>query len=162
MLGRVPMLGRPFAVDLPPPPPAVDMLNLEGLDVAAIDAGLVEIIEEREGTPEREFSDALDTVASVLRLRDAMAQRLYTTGTAMLVRCVAGCGRSALDLKETNSSRCFMCKVSRLPCRTTPAENLEGGNNLSEFPTTSLLGTQPPLRCSATTREHWVPTSRVL
>lgn len=49
------------------------MLNLEGLEVAAIDAGFVEIIEEREGTPERELSDALDTVASVLRLRDAIA-----------------------------------------------------------------------------------------
>lgn len=74
MLGRAaPMLGRP-PIDLPPPPPAVEMLNREGLEEAAVVACLLGAKEERdeEAPTPREFRDALDTVASVVRLRAAM------------------------------------------------------------------------------------------
>ena len=72
MLGReVPMLGRPPA---PPPPPMVDLVP---------PAELVEMLNREDGCfderPEdavpiepREFSEALETAASVVRLRDAI------------------------------------------------------------------------------------------
>lgn len=65
------MLGRP-PTDLPPP--AVEMLNRKGLEEAAVGACLAGAKEAREDeapTP-RELRDALDTVASVVRLRAAM------------------------------------------------------------------------------------------
>lgn len=72
MLGRAaPMLGRP-PIDLPPP--AVEVLNRKGLEEAAVGACLAGAKEAREDeapTP-RELRDALDTVASVVRLRAAM------------------------------------------------------------------------------------------
>lgn len=75
ILGRfVPMLGRELpSVDLPPPP-AAETLSLEGLDEAAtIDVCLVGAMDAREEEPDtRELRDALDTAASVVRLRDAM------------------------------------------------------------------------------------------
>lgn len=69
------MLGRP-PIDLPPP--AVEVLNREGLDEAAAVACLAGAKEAREDeapTP-RELRDALDTVASVVRLRAAMLASL--------------------------------------------------------------------------------------
>ncbi len=72
MLGReVPMLGRPPAAPPPvpivdlPPPPAVEVLNRDDgcFDARPEDAVPME---------PREFSDALDTAASVVRRRVAI------------------------------------------------------------------------------------------
>lgn len=68
----------PSVVDLPP---AVDILNL---------AGLVVTMEERDGTPpERELREALETVPSVLRLRDAMAARDFFRAGAVVLLSVS-------------------------------------------------------------------------
>lgn len=81
MLGRfVPMLGRPLMLGREPPsvdlpPPTVETLSLEGLDeAAAMDVRFVGAMDEREEADPatRELRDALDTAASVVRLRAAM------------------------------------------------------------------------------------------
>lgn len=65
------------------------MLKREGLAAATIeDVCLVDAMEEREGTPlfARAFSDALDTDASVVRLRDAMVLTLKSCGLLCRLR----------------------------------------------------------------------------
>lgn len=67
MLGRTAPIGRP-------PPPEAEMLNRDGLEEATIGVCFVGAIDAREegALDPREFSDALETVASVVRRRAAM------------------------------------------------------------------------------------------
>lgn len=83
------MLGRPL-IDLPPPPAEI-LPNLEGLDGAAMAVCLVGAKDAREDEAlgPRELRDALETLASVVRLRAAMSSVLAdnsSSSTELLCR----------------------------------------------------------------------------
>lgn len=89
MLGReVPMLGRPPA---PPPPPMVDLAPAELVEMLNREDGCFdERPEDAVPMEPREFSEALETAASVVRLRDAMLlQVVYASLSLLLLTAVS-------------------------------------------------------------------------
>lgn len=105
------MLERwPPSVDRPPPPPpVVEILKRDGLVAAVADDGLVATMEDREGTPDgRELSEALDTDASVVRLRDAIVKRLLLTAPELS-------DPTRVDLARPNRSNSKTVQTSHAP-----------------------------------------------
>lgn len=90
MLGRAaPMLGRPPA---PPPPPIVDLaptlaelVEMLNREVGCLEDAMDERPEDAVPIDPRELSDALDTAASVVRLRVAIVLGISKLCLVLLV-----------------------------------------------------------------------------